>query len=187
MFPLSSLHFLGSAETSFPSVCKRGECGAFGPLPPTISLCHFSFLHPSLGIFPTTRPNHKIPAPFPTSQRLPEAARCTHAVLSCTLVSSHLSQMLALPPSLVASLLAMGFAGVSTGLTATSSVRGAACRAHLRVHPVLPSSLLKIKPCWRLGWEAAGRGHGDIEVPGSSLLATSRRTLLPTICIFPTC
>lgn len=63
---------------------------------PTISLCHFSFLHPSLGIFPTTQPKHKIPALFSTSQRVPEAARCTHTVLSCTLVSSRLPQMLAL-------------------------------------------------------------------------------------------
>lgn len=73
VFPLSSLHINGTAETLFPFVCKQWRRYVLA-----ISPCPFSFLHSILCIFPTMELNQNFPGLFLTSQRFPEAPRSTH-------------------------------------------------------------------------------------------------------------
>lgn len=95
MFPLSSLHITGSAETLFPFVCKQERWGAFGPtLPHHLSL-QLSSLHLFVS-FPLCNPT-KTSQLCPYQPRFPEAPRCTHAVPSYTIVSLPFLQMLSFP------------------------------------------------------------------------------------------
>lgn len=118
-------------------LCASREGVCLVPLSLATSPCHFPSFIPSLCIFPTVQPNQNFPALFPTSQRLPEAPRCTHDDTSNTVVSSPLLQLLSF---LCWWPLCWDLPGViwgSRGLSATSGVHGVCLKAHCHVPRVL--------------------------------------------------
>lgn len=124
-------------------------------LPSLLATFH-SFI-PSLWIFPTMLPNQNFPPLFPTSQRFPEAPRCTRDVTSNTVVSSPLFQLLCFlhwwplcwwwrwPGRAVGSQQPLVFMGLA-----------------LRHTVIFPGSFLKRKSCLWLGSHNHGMwGHLD--------------------------
>lgn len=127
MFPLSSLQITGNTETSFPFVCKQGRWCVFGPpLPHHLSL-PLPFLHPVLLDLSCCATQPKLPSTVPYQPKISRSSDTRCPKLCCCFLTPPPNVVL---PSLVASLLAMGSAWESNGLTASSGVRGARPKAH---------------------------------------------------------